>query len=97
LITGIGAAIGSSIIGGNESGCDDDDHRRLSEGGSDDDCGFEFEIFKAAVQAVAAGSMLAMIVQTMIPEACHHGGDVVGIVTLCGFLAALLSTLIPID
>ena len=38
---------------------------------------------------LAAGSMLAMIAQTMLPDAYEHGGWLVGIMTVLGFLAAL--------
>ncbi|MGD2112371.1 MAG: protein kinase, partial [Gammaproteobacteria bacterium] len=38
---------------------------------------------------VAAGSMLTMIAQTMLPDAYIRGGPVVGMVTLMGFLTAL--------
>ena len=31
----------------------------------------------------------------MIPEAVHDGGDKIGLGTLCGFLAALIVSLIP--
>ena len=41
------------------------------------------------MKGVAAGSMLCMIAQTMLPEAVEHGGGVVGISTLMGFLASL--------
>ncbi|MEW5944992.1 MAG: cyclic nucleotide-binding domain-containing protein [bacterium] len=40
-------------------------------------------------EALAAGSMLAMIAQTMLPEAYEHGGWLVGVLTVLGFLAAL--------
>jgi len=43
-------------------------------------------------QAFAAGAMLTMLADTMIPEAFEHGGRVVGLVTVLGFvLAAALS------
>jgi ZIP family zinc transporter len=45
------------------------------------------------VQAFAAGAVLTMLVDTMIPEALDEGGKVAGIVTVLGFaLAFLLST-----
>ena len=43
-----------------------------------------------AIEGLAAGAMLTMIAQTMIPEAVHLGGpNVVGLSTLSGFIAAL--------
>jgi CRP-like cAMP-binding protein len=44
----------------------------------------------AIVQGVAAGAMLTMIAETMLPEAYHKGGAITGFSTLLGFLAALL-------
>jgi ZIP family zinc transporter len=45
------------------------------------------------IQAFAAGAILTMLADTMMPESFKHGGDVVGLVTLLGFaLAFLLST-----
>lgn len=46
------------------------------------------------VQAFAAGALITMIADTMIPEAFKHGGNVTGLATVLGFgLAALLSGL----
>ncbi|MBC8193286.1 MAG: cyclic nucleotide-binding domain-containing protein [FCB group bacterium] len=46
-------------------------------------------VIVVAIEGVAAGAMLTMIAQTMIPEAVHLGGPtVVGLSTLTGFLAA---------
>jgi len=42
----------------------------------------------AAVNALAAGAILAMIVDTMIPEAFADTHDFAGLVTVAGFLAA---------
>lgn len=42
----------------------------------------------AANTAVAAGAILAMLVDTMIPEAFDVAHDVAGLVTVAGFLAA---------
>jgi ZIP family zinc transporter len=42
----------------------------------------------AAVQAVAAGAILAMIVDTMVPEAFEGTHDYAGIIAVAGFLAA---------
>lgn len=45
------------------------------------------------IQAFAAGAILTMLADTMMPEAFEHGGRVVGLVTVLGFaLAFLLST-----
>ncbi|MBM3328151.1 MAG: cyclic nucleotide-binding domain-containing protein [Calditrichaeota bacterium] len=42
------------------------------------------------IEGVAAGAMLTMIAQTMIPEAVHLGGpNVTGLATLFGFLGAV--------
>lgn len=45
----------------------------------------------ALVEGIAAGAMLTMIAQTMLPEAYFKGGSIVGFATLLGFLAAILS------
>ena len=46
------------------------------------------------VQAFAAGALITMIADTMIPEAFEHGGNVTGLATVLGFgLAALISGL----
>jgi ZIP family zinc transporter len=42
----------------------------------------------AAITAVAAGAILAMIADTMIPEAFEHTRNETGLVTALGFLAA---------
>jgi ZIP family zinc transporter len=44
----------------------------------------------AAVQAVAAGAILAMIVDTMVPEAFEGTQDYAGLIAVSGFLAAFL-------
>ncbi len=47
----------------------------------------------AVVQAFAAGAILTMLADTMIPEAFENGGDLAGLATALGFAAAfLLST-----
>ena len=47
----------------------------------------------AFIEAFAAGAILTMLADTMMPEAFEHGGNVVGLVTVAGFaLAFLLST-----
>lgn len=43
----------------------------------------------AMFEGLAAGSMLAMTAQTMLPEAYEQGGWLVGTLTVLGFLAAL--------
>jgi ZIP family zinc transporter len=46
------------------------------------------------IQAFAAGAVLTMLADTMMPEAFKHGGKAAGLVTVLGFsLAYLLSTL----
>ena len=44
---------------------------------------------KLAIEALAAGAMLTMIAETMLPEAFEEGGSITGVATLCGFLTAL--------
>jgi zinc transporter, ZIP family len=44
----------------------------------------------AFIQAFAAGAILTMLADTMMPEAFEHGGSVVGLVTVVGFSAAFL-------
>lgn len=44
------------------------------------------------VQGIAAGAMLTMIAQTMVPDAYLKAGPVIGISTLMGFLAAIFFT-----
>ena len=39
-------------------------------------------------QAFAAGAMLVMLADTMMPEAFEHGGRAVGLTTVVGFLVA---------
>jgi ZIP family zinc transporter len=47
----------------------------------------------ALVQAFAAGAILTMLADTMVPEAFKNGGDLAGLATALGFAAAfLLST-----
>jgi zinc transporter ZupT len=43
----------------------------------------------ALIEGVAAGAMLTMVAETMLPEAFHKGGGVVGLSTLAGFLLAI--------
>jgi ZIP family zinc transporter len=44
----------------------------------------------AGATAVAAGAMLAMLADTMIPEAFEEAHDIAGLVTVFGFLAAFV-------
>lgn len=44
---------------------------------------------QALLEGMAAGAMLAMVAQTMLPEAYEHGGWLTGLMTVCGFLAAI--------
>ncbi|MGZ3861052.1 MAG: ZIP family metal transporter [Flavisolibacter sp.] len=60
-------------------------------------CGYS--IFKnfspdvtAASIAVAAGAILAMLSDTMMPEAFEEGHDFTGVITVIGFLAAFMLT-----
>lgn len=50
---------------------------------------FSVEII-AATTAVAAGAILAMITDTMIPEAFEQAHDLAGLITVFGFLAAFV-------
>jgi zinc transporter ZupT len=43
----------------------------------------------ALMEGGAAGAMLTMIAETMLPEAAHQGGAGTGVSTLLGFLTAL--------
>jgi zinc transporter ZupT len=44
----------------------------------------------AATEGLAAGAMLVMISETMLPEAYFKGGGGIGMATLLGFLTAIL-------
>jgi ZIP family zinc transporter len=46
----------------------------------------------AATMAVAAGAILAMLSDTMIPEAFESAHDFAGLITVAGFLAAFVLT-----
>ncbi|MDB9512061.1 ZIP family zinc transporter [Kamptonema animale CS-326] len=50
---------------------------------------FSVEVI-AATTAIAAGGILAMISDTMIPEAFEETHDFAGLITVCGFLAAFM-------
>lgn len=43
----------------------------------------------ALIEGVAAGAMLTMVAETMLPEAYHKGGTITGMATLVGFLLAI--------
>jgi ZIP family zinc transporter len=45
-------------------------------------------------QAFAAGAMLTMLADAMIPEAFEHGGKAVGLFTVLGFLAAAMLSVV---
>lgn len=47
------------------------------------------EFIFIAIEGIAAGAMLTMVAETMLPEAFHLGGSVTGLSTLAGFLAAI--------
>jgi ZIP family zinc transporter len=51
--------------------------------------GFSQEVI-AATEAVAAGAILAMIADTMMPEAFEVARDYAGLITVCGFLASFV-------
>lgn len=44
----------------------------------------------AVGQAFAAGAILTMLADTMVPEGVHHAGPLVGLVTAAGFASAFL-------
>jgi ZIP family zinc transporter len=46
----------------------------------------------AATTAVAAGAILAMLADTMMPEAFEEAHDLAGLITVAGFLAAFILT-----
>ncbi|KUJ72928.1 cyclic nucleotide-binding domain-containing protein [Thiomicrospira sp. WB1] len=43
----------------------------------------------ALISGIAAGAMLTVIAETMLPEAYSKGGSIIGMVTLLGFIAAM--------
>lgn len=45
-------------------------------------------------QAFAAGAMLTMLADAMMPEAFEHGGKMVGLFTVMGFLAAAILSIV---
>ena len=44
----------------------------------------------SAILAFAAGSILALLADTMMPEALQRGGPFVALATACGFACAFL-------
>jgi zinc transporter ZupT len=54
------------------------------------------ELVVTAIEGFAAGAMLTMIAQTMMPEAFEQGGDIVGLCCLAGFLCSMSVKLIPV-
>ena len=44
----------------------------------------------AATTGVAAGAILAMLADTMLPEAVHETREFTGLITALGFLTALM-------
>lgn len=52
---------------------------------------FSVEVI-AATTAIAAGAILAMIADTMIPEAFETAHDWTGLITVLGFLTAFMLT-----
>ena len=52
------------------------------------------EAYVAGVTAIAAGAILAMIVDTMIPEAFETAHEYAGLVTVIGFLCAFALTML---
>ncbi len=46
-------------------------------------------VIGSLIQAFAAGAILTMLVDSMIPEAFEEGGRLVGLVTVLGFALAV--------
>ena len=44
--------------------------------------------FQAAIDGFAAGALLVMLIDSMIPEAARKAGDVAGLATVVGFAVA---------
>mmetsp|Transcript_68094 Transcript_68094/g.175542 ORF Transcript_68094/g.175542 Transcript_68094/m.175542 type:complete len:436 (+) Transcript_68094:121-1428(+) len=53
------------------------------------------ELAIAGIEGLAGGAMLTMIAQTLLPEAHEHGGELVGMSCLVGFLSALSVKMLP--
>jgi len=52
--------------------------------------GVGVQIFSSVIEGLAGGSMLASICAVMLPEAYLVQGDMAGLLTVCGFLAAVV-------
>lgn len=53
------------------------------------------KLAESAVEGVAGGAMLAMVLSTMVPDAFSKGGDLAaGLVTVLGFLAAAITKVV---
>jgi ZIP family zinc transporter len=48
------------------------------------------EAVVGTIQSFAAGAILTMLASTMMPEAYEEGGDIVGLVTVAGFLFSFI-------
>ena len=48
--------------------------------------------FQGGVNGFAAGALLVMLIDSMIPEATRKGGDIAGLVTVLGFAVAAALT-----
>jgi zinc transporter ZupT len=46
--------------------------------------------FVLGIEGLAAGAMLTMIAESMLPEAFEQGGSIIGLSTLAGFLVTLI-------
>ena len=49
------------------------------------------------IEGIAAGAMLTVVAETLLPEAFHKGGGIVGISTLMGFLVASLLGAVSVE
>lgn len=49
------------------------------------------------IEGIAAGAMLTVVAETLLPEAFHKGGGIVGISTLMGFLVATLLGAVSVE
>lgn len=47
------------------------------------------ELWVAFIEAFAAGAILMMLANTMMPEAYAHGGKLAGIFTVLGFVVSV--------
>ena len=51
----------------------------------------------ASIEGFCAGATLTMVASTIMPEAFEQGGEVVGIVSLAGFLIAMIVKVIVLE